>query len=349
MPPLIAVHLGAGKHGQSKRKLYQRLCKDALSIGIDSLVKGKPAVNVCTQICRLLEDSPLTNAGYGSQLTENGTVECDASLMESKYGIGTAVSSVSTVKNPIEISYKLYENLLQPPDQHNRSRPLSLCGHGALDFARLSGCTIVPEESMISPEAKLAYDYWDLVLRSKDSQDLYIASNEPDEVQDTVGVICIDLNGIHCACSSSGGVTYKHPGRTGPAAIIGASTFVACSPDQTVACCSTGQGEDIISLRLSSLFSTTLLQQPYGDEIDVIKQILRSKDVFVQSDPVYIGLMSLNTDPKTGTNFVYAHTTDSMVVGCASPSFTKVYMSVNSSPGTIVTQGRWFSDNDEVT
>ena len=55
-----------------------------------------------------LEDSPLTNAGYGSNLTMDGCVECDASIMngsDMQYG---AVGAITGVKNPIEVAKEIY-------------------------------------------------------------------------------------------------------------------------------------------------------------------------------------------------------------------------------------------------
>lgn len=42
----------------------------------------------------LLKDDPSTNAGRGSNLTEDGHVECDASLMDGDSGAFGAVGAV---------------------------------------------------------------------------------------------------------------------------------------------------------------------------------------------------------------------------------------------------------------
>lgn len=42
----------------------------------------------------MLKDDPSTNAGRGSNLTENGSVECDASIMDGKSGAFGAVGAV---------------------------------------------------------------------------------------------------------------------------------------------------------------------------------------------------------------------------------------------------------------
>lgn len=49
----------------------------------------------------------MTNAGYGSNLTLSGTVECDASLMSGKDGTFGAVGAVSGIKNPIGTVFQM--------------------------------------------------------------------------------------------------------------------------------------------------------------------------------------------------------------------------------------------------
>ncbi|WAR20259.1 TASP1-like protein [Mya arenaria] len=82
----IAVHAGAGYHSREKENSYRKLCSQT-----------------CTK------DSPLTNAGRGSSLTLEGTVECDASVMDGKSLVYGAVGAISGVQNPVLVARKLVE------------------------------------------------------------------------------------------------------------------------------------------------------------------------------------------------------------------------------------------------
>ena len=81
MVGFVAVHLGAGTYARSFFSKYEKLGKDACNAAVECLRSGGDAVEAVTKAVCVLEDSPLTNAGRGSNLNMKGRVECDASIM----------------------------------------------------------------------------------------------------------------------------------------------------------------------------------------------------------------------------------------------------------------------------
>ncbi|KAK8942594.1 putative threonine aspartase [Platanthera zijinensis] len=55
-------------------------------------------------LSELAEDDPITNGGRGSNLTELGHVECDASIMDGSSGAYGAIAAVPGVQNAIQIA-----------------------------------------------------------------------------------------------------------------------------------------------------------------------------------------------------------------------------------------------------
>ena len=65
-------------------------CKAAMAL----LRSGGSATDAVEMAIRVLEDAEITNSGFGSNLSLDGTVECDAVIMEGK-GLSGAVGAVS--------------------------------------------------------------------------------------------------------------------------------------------------------------------------------------------------------------------------------------------------------------
>ena len=103
----VLVHAGAGFHSESKAKEYKLLCRRACQRAVERLKAGTIAVDAAVAALVELEDSPLTNAGTGSNLNLSGEVECDASVMDGKSLRCGAVGSVSGIKNPVLVASHL--------------------------------------------------------------------------------------------------------------------------------------------------------------------------------------------------------------------------------------------------
>jgi beta-aspartyl-peptidase (threonine type) len=80
-----------------------------------------------------LENSPLFNAGKGSVLTHEGTIEMDAAIMDGNTLKAGAIAGVKTVKNPIAAARMVLDS----------SKFVLLSGKGAEQFAAEKGLEIV--------------------------------------------------------------------------------------------------------------------------------------------------------------------------------------------------------------
>eukprot|EP01024_Parvocaulis_polyphysoides_P069944 TRINITY_DN86006_c0_g1_i1.p2 TRINITY_DN86006_c0_g1~~TRINITY_DN86006_c0_g1_i1.p2 ORF type:complete len:116 (+),score=16.36 TRINITY_DN86006_c0_g1_i1:1-348(+) len=80
-----------------------------------------------------MEDDPTTNSGFGSTLTMDGMVECDASVMDGNGQFG-AVGAVQGVRYTIELADKIMQESTKPLSA-NRVQPIFLVGEGARKFA----------------------------------------------------------------------------------------------------------------------------------------------------------------------------------------------------------------------
>lgn len=91
----IYVHAGAGYHSTHNEKNHLKACNDAARVGMAILKNGGDAVEAVEMAIRLLEDREITNAGYGSNLTIDGQVECDACMVD-HFGRSGAVGAISS-------------------------------------------------------------------------------------------------------------------------------------------------------------------------------------------------------------------------------------------------------------
>ena len=95
----VGVHIGAGQHSEARTQVYLAICAEACRVGVEVLKKGGSALEAACSATMVLENAGETNAGYGSNLTESGTVEMDAGIMDGTSLLFGAVgkSLISTI------------------------------------------------------------------------------------------------------------------------------------------------------------------------------------------------------------------------------------------------------------
>ena len=121
---LVVVHAGAGFHSPTKAELYQQLLAEAcfkaaenLSSKVETTTKESCGSSVaCERALCALEDSPLTNAGFGSALNEHGFAELECAMMHGPSGGYGAIAAITNVKNPSMVAHHLlFKSLQQLP------------------------------------------------------------------------------------------------------------------------------------------------------------------------------------------------------------------------------------------
>lgn len=90
---IIAVHIGAGFHSFLNEDSYRELIRAVLL----HRVEKDDILDIISSVTEQLENDPMTNAGVGSNLTNEGKVEMDATVAccDGRLGSIAAISSIS--------------------------------------------------------------------------------------------------------------------------------------------------------------------------------------------------------------------------------------------------------------
>ncbi|OJJ70489.1 hypothetical protein ASPBRDRAFT_128684 [Aspergillus brasiliensis CBS 101740] len=154
----IFVHAGAGFHAPHNEKAHLETCEKAARVAMSMLKNGGSAVDAVEIAIMMLEDSEMTNAGYGSNLNLEGTVECDATVVN-HLGRSGAVGAVGQVKNPISLARVILDASSKPLSL-SRVPPNFLVGQGATDFAYEHGLVVLPPDALVAPSARERWTHW---------------------------------------------------------------------------------------------------------------------------------------------------------------------------------------------
>ncbi|TGJ88568.1 hypothetical protein E0Z10_g248 [Xylaria hypoxylon] len=176
----IFIHAGAGYHSIANEHHHLAACREAARVGMKVLKAGRPATEAAEAALIVLENKEITNAGYGSNLAIDGTVECDATIVD-HFGRSGACGAVPNVKNPITLARRILESSNKPLSLRRVPPNLLVCD-GARDFARDSGMELVPNGDLISKNAHDRFIRWRDDLRRAESRDVQAASSSRGEV-----------------------------------------------------------------------------------------------------------------------------------------------------------------------
>ncbi|KAM0153318.1 hypothetical protein ACHAQE_006377 [Botrytis cinerea] len=164
----IFVHAGAGYHSTTNEHIHLGACNDAARAAMRILKAGGSAVDAVEAAIKVLEDKEITNAGYGSNLSIEGIVECDATVVD-HLGRSGACGATAQIKNPVSLARLILEASSRPLSLR-RVPPNLLVGQGATDFAWEHGIPVVPHDMMCSKNARERYVRWRDDLRRAEGQ-----------------------------------------------------------------------------------------------------------------------------------------------------------------------------------
>lgn len=234
----VVIHGGVGtlERAQLTPELeaeYRGTLEASLHAGHAALKAGN-ALDAVEAAVRVMEDSPLFNAGRGSNFDERGIVAMDASIMDGDTLEAGAVAGVTDVRYPVTLSRRVMD----------ASDHVLLIGEGAEAFARAQGIPVA------DPAFFFVQRRWDELERARAERggrpNVLSApgrSADPKQNSGTVGAVALDRDGRIASATSTGGMANKTFGRVGDTPIIGAGTYAGASC--AISC--TGWGEYFIT------------------------------------------------------------------------------------------------------
>jgi len=233
-PTAIVIHGGAGTirpddMTEDREARYRGRLRAAVTAGHNVLEEGGSAVDAVVAAIRVMEESPLFNSGVGAVLTERGTVEHDASIMDGETLNSGAVTGTMHLPSPIRAARLVMDS----------SRHVFLAQEGAEAFAFAHGTDSVPNETFVTPRRR---EHWERACGPEAGFEGADAGGD-GPVLGTVGAAALDARGNLAAGTSTGGLTCKRFGRIGDSPVIGAGTY---ADNGTAAISATGHGEFFI-------------------------------------------------------------------------------------------------------
>jgi L-asparaginase / beta-aspartyl-peptidase len=263
---VLVAHGGAGDYSKTppdQIAAKRSAMTAAMKAGFDLLARGGSSIDAVETTIRIMEDSAAFDAGRGGYYARDGVPELDAAIMDGRTLRAGAVAAVQRIANPISLARLVME----------KTPHVLLVSQGAEQFAQSQGVALV------SPYYFFNSREWERYQKLKASNGKSdAASVQSGDVHGTVGVVALDQQGNLAAGTSTGGTTWKMPGRVGDSPLIGAGTY---ANNDSCAISATGTGEFFIRNVVAADISARMrylhvsLEQAAGDV--VMKELVAQK------------------------------------------------------------------------
>jgi beta-aspartyl-peptidase (threonine type) len=228
---VLIAHGGAGDYSQvppEQIALRRAAMTQAIGAGYAVLKSGGASIDAVEATIRVLEDSGAFDAGRGGYYTRDGIPELDAAIMDGRTLSAGAVAAVQHIANPIHLARLVME----------KTPHVLLVGDGAEQFAKSQGVELVSPYYFFNDREWKRYQD----LKATEGKGP-AAQLRGDGLYGTVGVVALDQAENLAAGTSTGGTTWKMPGRVGDSPLIGSGTY---ANNDSCAISGTGVGEFFI-------------------------------------------------------------------------------------------------------
>ncbi len=235
----ILVHAGAGSWEKGEKREGDVI--PALHAAVEaalSAMRDGSAVDAVVEAITSMEESGAFNAGRGALPNLDGVIELDAGLMDGESLRAGGVAAVRSVPHPVRLAKIVME----------RTENVLVVGIGAEKLAGAFGLSgeLYPDAKRREEIEKKRREYLDSP-NHRWVRELGSGLTGARE-GDTVGAVAMDGEGRFAAATSTGGLSFKLPGRVGDSPVVGHGFYAMRGAGAASA---SGIGEDIARYGLS--------------------------------------------------------------------------------------------------
>jgi beta-aspartyl-peptidase (threonine type) len=223
--PVLVVHGGVDDAGRGQLSAQDEAAIRAgitrvLTNGYAVLKNGGSSLDAVEIALRTFEEDTNFDAGRGAVVNTDGVAQLDAAIMDGQTLQAGAVAALEHIAHPISLARMVME----------RTHHVMLVGTGAEEFAQSQGMALVPNSYFITANRRRKYEQWKTQHKDEASHHL-----------GTTGAIAVDTHGNLAAGTTTGGTSWKLPGRVGDSPILGAGTYASNALGCAVSSSGTGE------------------------------------------------------------------------------------------------------------